>query len=133
MLTTYQRTSILNLYCDKSGEYVSHEFDEYVRSRGTDLHKTIPHTSPLNGVAERMNRTIMDRARACLIQSGLPPIFWSFAVVHSVYVINRSPTKTLPNGKTPYEMLTGSVFGLLKASSFWLRGIFSTTSEIKIT
>jgi hypothetical protein len=110
MLATYNRTAILNLYCDNGGEYVSREYEDYTQSRGTDLHKTIRNTSALNGVAERMNRLIMDRARACLIQSGLPPVFWSFAVVYSVYVINRSPTKALPDGKTPYEMLTGFAF-----------------------
>lgn len=118
MLTAYQRPAILNLYCDNDGEYVSNEFVAYTQSRGTDLHKTIPHTSPQNGIAERMNRTIMDRARACLIQSGLPPIFWSYAVEYAVYVINRSPTKALPNGKTPYEMLTGKVFNCSKLQVF---------------
>lgn len=96
MLTMCNRPAILNIYCDGGGEYISNEFKDHVTSRGGTLHKTIHYTSALNGVAERMNRTIMDRARACLFQSGLPPIYWNYAVIYSVYAINRSPTKALP-------------------------------------
>ncbi len=63
---------------------------------------------------QRSNPTIMDQARACLMQSSLPPIFWNCAVVYSVYIINRSPTTALPVGKTPSEMLTGYVFDYSK-------------------
>ena len=118
MLATYNRPAILNLYCDNGGEYVSHEFNEYVQTKGTVLHKTVPYTSALNGIAERSNRTIMDRDRACLIQSGLPPRFWNYAVIYAVYIINRSPTTALPDGKTPYEMLTGTVFDYSKLQVF---------------
>lgn len=34
----------------------------------------------------------------------MPKIFWSYAVIHSVYLINRLPTPLL-NNKSPYEIL----------------------------
>jgi hypothetical protein len=36
----------------------------------------------------------------------MPPVFWGEAVVTAVYILNRSPTKTL-NGRTPYEAWHG--------------------------
>jgi hypothetical protein len=64
------RPGIINLYCDNGGEYTSKEFDNYVKSQGTNQKKTIRDTPQLNGVAERMNRTILDRARALLFEAG---------------------------------------------------------------
>jgi hypothetical protein len=41
-------------------------------------------------------------ARALLKQRGMPAVFWGEAVVTTVYILNRSPTKAL-NGRTSYE------------------------------
>jgi hypothetical protein len=38
--------------------------------------------------------------------SGLPKNLWGEAVVHAVYLKNRTSTRSFEN-KTPYEMLTG--------------------------
>jgi hypothetical protein len=38
--------------------------------------------------------------------SGLPKNLWGEAVMHAVYLKNRTSTRTL-EGKTPFEMLTG--------------------------
>ena len=54
-----------------------------------------------------MNCTISDRATACLIQCGLPPAFWNYAVIYALYLIHCTRTRALPNGTTPYKMLTG--------------------------
>jgi hypothetical protein len=45
-------------------------------------------------------------ARALLKQRGMPIVFWGEAVVTTVYILNRSPTKAL-NGRTPYEAWHG--------------------------
>ena len=94
------RPGISNLYCDNGGEYISKEFESYVKSQGTDKKNTIRSTPELNGIAERMGRTIMDRTRALLFEAGLPDTFWNFAVMTATYIINRSPTSALPNNKT---------------------------------
>lgn len=51
--------------------YVRKQFQKYATSRDTLMHKTVRTISALNGVPERMNRTIVNRARACLLESGL--------------------------------------------------------------
>jgi hypothetical protein len=45
-------------------------------------------------------------ARALLKQRGMPAVFWGEAVVTAVYILNRSPTKSL-NGRTSYEAWHG--------------------------
>jgi hypothetical protein len=44
-----------------------------------------------------------------LAVSGLPKVLWEEAIVTSIYLTNRSPTKALPKGKTSHEMLYGTV------------------------
>lgn len=46
----------------------------------------------MNGVAERMNMTLVDKARTIMIESKMPKEFWGEAVYYSAYVTNRSPT-----------------------------------------
>ena len=71
---------------DNGGEYRG-QFEEYCRSKGIRLEFTVPKTPELNGLAERMNRTIMER-------------FWAEALSTTTYVINRSPSVPL-DGDTP--------------------------------
>nr|GEV45067.1 retrotransposon protein, putative, Ty1-copia subclass [Tanacetum cinerariifolium] len=68
-----------------------------------------------NGLAERMNRTLMDKVRCLLIQSGLPKTFWAEATCTAAYLINRSPSTTIEK-KTPMEMWSGhpSDYGMLR-------------------
>ena len=49
-----------------------------------------------------MNRTLVELARAMLIASDLPEFLWEHAVVHAVYLRNRTYTKAV-EGTTPYE------------------------------
>jgi hypothetical protein len=53
-----------------------------------------------NGVADRMNRTLVELARAMI--RDLPTFLWEYAVAHSTYLRNRAYTKSLLN-QTPYE------------------------------
>ena len=59
--------SIVTLRTDNGGEYLSREFEAYLRSK-----LTIAHTPEQNGVTERMNRTLLESARAMIAHAGLP-------------------------------------------------------------
>ena len=63
---------------------------------------TIPHTPQQNGLAERMNRTIMETVHSMIHSAGLPLNFWAKAVNTAVYLCNRSPTSSLKDS-TLYE------------------------------
>ena len=59
-----------------------------------------------NGVAERMNRTIILRARCMLSNARMNRRFWAEAANTACYLINRSPSIPL-NKKTPIEVWSG--------------------------
>ncbi|GKV17840.1 hypothetical protein SLEP1_g28296 [Rubroshorea leprosula] len=94
------------LRTDGGGEYTSNEFHEYCGEQGIQHQVTCPYTPQHNGVAERKNRTIMDMVRSILKAKGLPNSFWGEAVSCSVYLLNRSPTRSLQN-VTPVEAWSG--------------------------
>jgi hypothetical protein len=60
---------------------------------------------PFTSVAERLNRTLMERVRAVLHASGLPHFLWGEAVRHVCWLKNLTSTKALLD-KTPYEAAT---------------------------
>ena len=51
-----------------------------------------------NGVAERMNTTIMEHARSMRLHVGLPLHMWAEVVNTIVYLINRGPSTPLGYG-----------------------------------
>ncbi|CAH9138620.1 unnamed protein product [Cuscuta epithymum] len=75
---------------DNGGEYIG-PFDAYCRDHGIRHQKSPPKTPQLNGLAERMNRTLMERVRCLLSHAGLPNSFWGEALNTTVHVINLTP------------------------------------------
>ena len=60
------------LRIDNGGEYLSNEFKIHLKSKGIHHELTVPHCPEQNGVAERMNRTLMEMARSMMTYAGLP-------------------------------------------------------------
>jgi Reverse transcriptase (RNA-dependent DNA polymerase)/gag-polypeptide of LTR copia-type/Integrase core domain/GAG-pre-integrase domain len=94
------------LRSDNGGEYCSKSFDTLLRTLGISRQKTPPYTPELNGVAERANRTLVESARSMLHGANLDFAYWGEALLTSVYLRNRSPTRSLAN-VTPYEAWYG--------------------------
>lgn len=72
--------------------------NNYLKKFGIQHQLTVAYTPEQNGVAERANRTICEKARSMLQDSNLPKRFWAEAVHHAVYLKkNRSPTIAVKN------------------------------------
>jgi len=93
------------LRTDNGGEYISNEFKDYLKSRGIRHELTVPYTPEQNGVAERLNRTLVEAARSMMSHSGLSNAYWAEAVATAAYLRNRSVTTA--TDKTPYERWYG--------------------------
>ena len=68
----------LKLKCLKSDnreEYIDGGFKEFCTTNRIRMEKTIPRTPQQNGVAERMNRTLNERARSMRLYAGLLETF----------------------------------------------------------
>ncbi|GJW03442.1 retrotransposon protein, putative, ty1-copia subclass [Tanacetum coccineum] len=107
MVETQTGKKVKKLRTDNGMEFCSNEFNSYCKSEGIVRHYTVPHTPQQNGVAERMNRTIISKARCMLSNAGLSKRFWAEAASTACYIINMSPS--IPLGKkTPIEVWSGS-------------------------
>jgi transposase InsO family protein len=95
------------LRTDNGGEYVNAEFTAWLRAEGIEHQPTAPGNPEMNGMAERMNRTVCEMARCLLVESGLPSAYWAEAVGTSVYTLNRCSTSANSGGVTPHEVLFG--------------------------
>ncbi|XP_024081556.1 uncharacterized protein LOC106664782 [Cimex lectularius] len=93
---------IKTLRSDNGMEYINRNMENFLREKGIKHQRTVRYTPQQNGLAERANRAIVDKARCLLQDAGLPKEYWAEAVSTAVYLNNRSPTKSLSN-KTPYE------------------------------
>ena len=90
---------------DNGGEYIDASLETWLKEHGIQ-HQTIPARSPQsNGVAERMNRTLQDRARSMLVGAGLGGGFWVEAISTASYIRNRGPVAGL--SRTPDELWSG--------------------------
>nr|GEY29854.1 zinc finger, CCHC-type [Tanacetum cinerariifolium] len=96
-------------------EFCNREFKQLCIDSGIARHLTVVGTPQQNGLAKRMNRTLMDKVRCLLIQSGLPKTFWAEVTCTAAYLINRSPSTAIEK-KTPMEMWSRhpSDYGMLK-------------------
>ena len=99
------KKKIRTLRTDNGGEYTSTQFQEYLKAEGIRHELTVPKTPQQNGVAERLNRTLVETARSMLLDAKLPKQFWAEAISTAVYLKNRSPSKAL--NMTPYEVWHG--------------------------
>ena len=87
-------------------EFCGKEFDQFYKKCGIERQNTTPYTPNQNGVAERMNRTLMDKVRNMLSGAGLAQEFSAEAVDPARYLVNMSPSSTLVD-MTPNEVWYG--------------------------
>ena len=95
------------LRTDNGGEHTSKEFEQYLKKQGPQHELTVPKTPPQSGVAERMNKTLVETIRSMIADSELPRQFWVEALSTTTYLPNHSPANAV-HDKTPYEAWTGS-------------------------
>ena len=82
---------------DNGGEYISKEFHEFCSEKGISRQITSPYSPQQNGVAEQMNRSILESTRSMLYEANLSQNFWTEAVGTAVYLRYKSPSKFLKN------------------------------------
>ena len=98
--------SLKTLRSDRGGEYLNTLFDEELRRNGIIRQLTNPWTPEQNGVAECLNRTLIEMVLALLTESGLPKSFWVEALCTAMYIRNCVLTCSVA-GKTPFEAWFG--------------------------
>nr|GFA32174.1 retrovirus-related Pol polyprotein from transposon TNT 1-94 [Tanacetum cinerariifolium] len=94
------------LRTNNSLEFRNREFNKLCKESGITRHLTVAGTPQQNGLAERMNKTLLNKVRCLLIQSSFSDLFWAEATVTTTYLINRSPS-TILEKKTHMDLRSG--------------------------
>lgn len=90
------------LRSDNGKEFCNDAMKTYLREAGIQHQTTAPYTPEQNGVSERMNRTLVEKASCMMFDAKLPLKFWAQAIVTAAYIINRIPTRSCK--KSPEEI-----------------------------
>lgn len=95
-------SKIKKLRTDNGREYLSNAFEMFLKKNGIQHQLTTPYTPQQNGVAERFNRTIIERAKCMIFDANLSKKFWAEAVHMATYIINK--TLSGSTNKIPDEL-----------------------------
>lgn len=94
------------LRTDRGGEYLSEKFKNYCAQHGITRQLTTALTPEQNGVSERKNQIVLDRARSMTQQTRLPASLWAEIINTANHLVNNSPTNA-NDGLTPEQVFTG--------------------------
>ena len=87
---------------DRGSEFLNQNLKSWFSKYGLEIQGTAPYSPSQNGIAERMNRTLVELGRAMLKGQNIPEFLWEYAIAHAAYLRNRSYT-TFLKGETPYQ------------------------------
>lgn len=94
------------LRSDNGTEYVNEAFQSYFKKHGIKHQKSVVYTPEQNGIAERANRKLVEKAKCLLFDAKLDISYWAEAVNMAAFIINRSANATLST-VTPEEAWSG--------------------------
>ena len=80
--------TVKKLRTDNGLEFYNQVFDEFCANEGITRHKTVRMTPQQNGLAERMNRTLMDKVRCIMIQAKIPKNLWAEILNTACYLVH---------------------------------------------
>ena len=115
MVKNQFNTNIVERMSDAGGEYKSKAFLDMLGNEGIKVSQSIPYVHQQNGQAERLIRTLTEKAETMRFQACLPPSWWGFSLDHTVHVYNRTPCSAwsgvhLMSG-LPENDLLSNIFG----------------------
>ena len=90
MLEKQSGCPLLVVRSDNGSEYINSTLGTFFKEKGVLCQTTVRYTPEQNGKAERLNRTLLDRVRAMLEDSGLPKTLWAEAATTASYLRNRA-------------------------------------------
>ena len=104
MVEAKWQLQVSKLRSDNGREYLSKDLTDWCKDKGIILDYTTPFTPQLNGKAERLNRTLIERTRALLADEEVDKKLWGEAARTAAYLLNRSPSEATTS--TPVELWT---------------------------
>ena len=100
---TVQTGETLRILISDNGELASNSMREWCQTEGIDHQLTAPYTSAHNGRAERLHRTILNKARTMRLACNAPGFLWDEFCATAAYLTNLTGAKA-NLGRTPFEL-----------------------------
>ena len=101
--------SVLEYFSDGAPELISRQIVEFLASKGCKVHYSPPYTPERNGLSEISKRIIWEAAHAMMLNTCLPLMFWTYAVMYAIVINNFLPTNTALGWMSPYQARYGKV------------------------
>ena len=112
--TGYQVERVRN---DRAKDFLNKDMEQFCKQHGIYQAPTPAYSPSLNGLVERMNRSIFEVARPLLIQASADHRLWGEAAIWAVFLLNVTPNTHL-EGLTPFHVLFNYNFDLRKTRIF---------------
>ena len=71
LMETQTEKRLKRLRTDNDLEFSSSDFENFCKSKGIARHRTVRHTPQQIGLAEKMNRTLIEKVRCMLFNANL--------------------------------------------------------------
>ena len=97
------RRKIKILRSDNRGEYTSNHFLQLCRDEGIERYFIVRETPQQNGVAERMNMTLLEKVCCMLSNTNILKSFWAEILAYAYHLINMLPSSVI-GGKTSLKI-----------------------------
>ncbi|POM80945.1 Rve domain containing hypothetical protein [Phytophthora palmivora] len=107
---------IKRLRSDIGHGYINRLFKTYPNHYGIKNEKTVSYTPQQNGLAERVNRSLVEMARCILYHESIGTKWWVEAANTAARIINRIPNSATV--KTPYEIAYKTIPRLVNLKVF---------------
>jgi hypothetical protein len=92
--TQFSRT-VKAIRCDNGCDFDNSSTRIFLLSNGTQLQMSCPYTSPQNGKAEHIIRSVNNAIHTLLIQDSLLGRCWAEGLHTTMYLLNRIPTTAI--------------------------------------
>ena len=126
--------------CDNANEYLTKQILRVFGTQATDIRPTVPHSPQENAIAERLNKTLMNRVRSTLHSAGLPfEKYWSFCLLDTVIkgngllhdTIGDIPRRLWEKLRAPYSPYPPASIDLRRFRMFGEYGYIPNLKDIK--
>ncbi|MBW0465780.1 hypothetical protein O181_005495 [Austropuccinia psidii MF-1] len=117
------KSKIKKVVTDGGGEFANHQFKELANQSGFAHVIAPPYTPEHNGVSERVNRTIIDKACCLLLMSKLPSQYRAKAINTATYLTNIIPISSKDNLST-FRLCTKKAPKIKKIQTFGCKVVF---------
>jgi transposase InsO family protein len=97
------QASLVYLRNDGAKDYKMKVLQDFLRQEGISHDVTERYCPQSNGMAERLNLTIMDKVCCMLIDANLTLKLWPYAAYYAVLIYNNLPHCALDNHKSPND------------------------------